>query len=125
MRIAERLLQVLLYPLAAFLWFFIWRPHEHATYFNRADCEAYLRTEHGLPRRVVPSGARYQWGVFKSENGDVNVLPLGEEDGHTGSKDCPCQPRVDMEGSRLVILHNAFDHREIVEQAVAIMNGEG
>jgi hypothetical protein len=62
-------------------------------------------------------------------NNDRHVYPLDEEklhivSGPTSGVDCPCKPRVEMEGGSLIVIHNSFDHREIVEQAIDIMNDE-
>lgn len=73
-----------------------------------------------LKREVYTPG--YGWGTFpNAKTGDIDVLPLGEE--HQRGTGCPCSPRVDVEGARLVISHNAYDHREIVEEAIRVMNG--
>jgi hypothetical protein len=57
-------------------------------------------------------------------NGDVHVYPLNDLQEHiTDGPGCPCGPRVELEGSSLIYVHNAFDHREIVEQAIDILNG--
>lgn len=56
---------------------------------------------------------------------NVHVYPLNDLQEHiTTGTDCPCNPRVDLEGATLVIIHNSFDHREIVEEAIRILNGE-
>lgn len=60
-------------------------------------------------------------------NNDRHVYPLDEEhlhivSGPTSGVDCPCKPRVEVVGSDLVVVHNSFDHREIVEEAIEIMN---
>lgn len=71
-------------------------------------------------REVYVSGNR--WEVKQSEeSGDVDILPLGED--HSRGPFCACGPIVTIYGARLVVSHNAFDHREIVEEAVDIMNG--
>ena len=55
---------------------------------------------------------------------DIHVYPLNDLQEHkTVGVDCPCEPTVKVEGATLIIIHNAFDHREIVEQAIDIMNG--
>lgn len=38
--------------------------------------------------------------------------------------DCPCKPEIKLYGAHLLVVHNSFDHREIVEEAIRIMNGE-
>lgn len=70
-------------------------------------------------RTVFPSG--YSWEVREQDNGDRDILPLGED--HGRGPGCSCNPRVDVEGGYLVTVHNSFDHREIVEEAINIMNG--
>lgn len=57
---------------------------------------------------------------------DVHVYPENDLQEHvlTGTC-CPCEPTVEVMGASLLIIHNAFDHREVIEQAIDIMNGEG
>lgn len=55
---------------------------------------------------------------------DVNVLPVDDVRLHIESAECPCEPMVEVIGANLLIIHNAFDHREIIEQAIDIMNEE-
>lgn len=57
-------------------------------------------------------------------SGDVNVLPVDDLKPHIESADCECNPTVEVIGASLLIVHNSYDHREIVEQAIDIMNGE-
>jgi len=47
---------------------------------------------------------------------DMNVLPVGDIDQHTESSDCPCNPTVEILGSKLYIIHNAWDNRELFEE---------
>ena len=57
-------------------------------------------------------------------DGDIHVYPLNDLREHiTNGPGCPCEARVDLEGATLIYVHNAWDHREIVEQAIDIMNG--
>lgn len=72
-------------------------------------------------REVVHSGDN--WVLGEDYSGDIHVLPLGELEEHGTDSGCICGPRVDIEGAHLVIVHNSFDHREIVEEAINIMNG--
>lgn len=62
------------------------------------------------------------WTNIVSDNGDIDIVPIGEI--HVSGKSCSCRPSTELHGSVLVILHQSFDHREIVEQAIAIMNGD-
>jgi hypothetical protein len=49
-------------------------------------------------------------------NGDINILPLNDKKEHYEHTLCPCNPRVEVIGANLLIIHNAYDHREIVEE---------
>lgn len=56
---------------------------------------------------------------------DIHVYPVNDLQEHVlVGVDCPCDPDVEVIGATLLIVHNAFDHREIIEQAIDIMNGE-
>ena len=58
---------------------------------------------------------------------NIHVLPLNDTKPHIESEDCPCMPEIiDEYGSDKIIVHNAWDNREILEQAVdAIENPDG
>jgi hypothetical protein len=56
---------------------------------------------------------------------DIHVYPVNDSKPHILSgTDCPCKPRVEIEGATLVIIHNSWDNREIIEEAINIMNEE-
>lgn len=56
------------------------------------------------------------WGVFKDEPGYVVVLPLNDVREHNKcSHDCACMPHLEIIGATLLIVHNAFDFRHVVE----------
>ena len=58
-------------------------------------------------------------------NDDIHVYPLNDLQEHiTTGTDCLCSPRIEVIGATLIIVHNSWDHREIVEQAIEIINGE-
>lgn len=58
-------------------------------------------------------------------NNDTHVYPLNDLRGHvTKGVECPCNPTIEVIGKNLLIIHNAFDNREVVEEAIAIMNNE-
>ena len=50
---------------------------------------------------------------------DINVLPVNDLKEHIEGVNCECVPRVEVEGAYLIIVHNAYDHREIIEQIEA------
>ena len=62
------------------------------------------------------------WTNIKHENGDIDIMPIGEN--HTFGIECICDPTAEVIGANLIYTHNSFDHREVIEQAIAIMNGE-
>ena len=47
---------------------------------------------------------------------DIHVIPANDLHKHIMSVNCPCEPTVEVVGAVLVITHNAWDHREFVEQ---------
>lgn len=56
---------------------------------------------------------------------DLHVYPLNDLREHiTDGSGCPCNPTVEVVGAYLLYIHNAWDHREIVEQALEILNNE-
>ena len=58
-------------------------------------------------------------------NDDVHVYPVNNLKEHIlESTDCPCNPTVKVEGASLIIVHNAWDKREIIEQANEVLYGE-
>jgi hypothetical protein len=61
------------------------------------------------------------WANVISDTGDIDVLPVAEQ--HVRGAACSCKPRVEVIGSNLLIVHNSFDKREFIEQAIDIMNG--
>lgn len=52
---------------------------------------------------------------------DVDVMP--KEENHIVGSKCPCEPEVEVYGGRLLVIHNSYDKREFIEQAIDIMNG--
>lgn len=56
------------------------------------------------------------WLVFERQNGVVEIVPNNDKYPHTGTT-CVCEPTYSSpDGIRLIIIHNAFDFREIVEE---------
>ena len=52
----------------------------------------------------------------------IHVLPINDLIEHEETSTCPCRPKVEMENGEMIVIHNAMDNREIVEQAEAIIN---
>ena len=49
-------------------------------------------------------------------NEDIHVMPTNDLQEHTMSANCHCKPNVEVVGAVLIYTHNAFDHREFVEE---------
>lgn len=61
------------------------------------------------------------WHNVVSDNGDIDVMPTAEE--HQQGAECKCRPTVEVKGAYLLVIHNSYDKREFIEQAIDIMNG--
>ena len=54
--------------------------------------------------------------------GDLHAYPLNDLREHdTESKDCPCNPVIEVNGASLLVIHKAWDCREAVEMAKEIL----
>jgi len=47
---------------------------------------------------------------------DINVMPINDKREHEDGVNCHCHPRIEIEGASIIIIHHAYDHREICEQ---------
>ena len=54
---------------------------------------------------------------------DQHVVPIDDLQLHR-SVDCACEPAVRVAGGGMMFVHNAWDHREIVEEAEKILSQE-
>ncbi len=62
--------------------------------------------------------------IYSIDNEYSHIFPTNDLREHVlVGLGCPCEPEVVLDGAHLIVRHNAFDHREIVEQAINIMNG--
>lgn len=53
----------------------------------------------------------------------IHVYPLGDERDHTMEFTCECHPEFcELDEGEFMLLHNSFDHRELVEEANRILN---
>jgi len=46
----------------------------------------------------------------------INVLPINDIQVHSHQASCPCNPRVEAVGINFLIIHNAFDGRDLEEE---------
>lgn len=48
-----------------------------------------------------------------------HVLPIDDLLKHEESENCQCQPKIEVqESGDLIVIHNAFDGRDLVEQGL-------
>ena len=55
---------------------------------------------------------------------DIHVMPTNDLQEHTMSANCHCKPNVEVVGAVLIYTHNAFDHREFVEEIDAWLSSD-
>ena len=59
---------------------------------------------------------RQGWYVCQHDNGDVSITPINDTECHKPlDTNCSCKPCIEVIGAHLLIIHNAFDKREIEE----------
>ena len=52
-----------------------------------------------------------------------HVLPVNDLKHHTENTTCECSPKVEHINGNMVVIHNSYDGREIIEQVNEIVNG--
>ena len=52
---------------------------------------------------------------------DLDIIPIDDIKPHTPGVDCHCRPSVLTEGAVLIIVHNAYDNRETIENIEAFL----
>ena len=51
-----------------------------------------------------------------------HILPIDDLEEHEESTTCKCEPKIEFIKGEMMIIHNAFDQREILEQVEEILN---
>lgn len=52
----------------------------------------------------------------------INILPINDSKEHEETSTCKCQPSIEiLEDGELMIIHNAFDERELIEEFYEIL----
>lgn len=54
----------------------------------------------------------------------INILPINDLKEHTENSTCECEPKVIIEDGEIIVIHNSYDRREVIEQAIDLMNDE-
>lgn len=50
-----------------------------------------------------------------------HILPINDIKEHEESTICECEPKIEFIQGEMLIIHNAFDQREILEQVEEIL----
>lgn len=51
-----------------------------------------------------------------------HVLPINDLKEHEELSTCDCQPKVEFVDGNMLVIHNSYDGREIIEQVNEIIN---
>jgi hypothetical protein len=55
----------------------------------------------------------------------IHILPIDDLEPHIESgTSCKCNPKVEIEEGELIVIHNAFDLREVVEKVKSILTND-
>ena len=52
----------------------------------------------------------------------INVIPINDLKEHTENSTCECEPKVIIENGEMIVVHNSFDRRELIEHVIDVMN---
>ena len=64
-----------------------------------------------------------EWSTFSQDPNIIHVYPINDERPHTlKGTECRCKPVRKQEPNGVVIVHNAYDCREVIEEAERIKN---
>jgi len=53
-----------------------------------------------------------------------HILPINDSEEHEELSTCKCQPKLIEESGELILVHNSFDGREIIEQFNKIIEND-
>jgi len=62
----------------------------------------------------------YYWGLY-TKTDPWNIMPTDEQEEHSFDTTCKCHPKVIEENGQMIVIHNSFDCREIIEQVKEIL----
>lgn len=55
----------------------------------------------------------------------IHILPINDLEPHDEEgTTCKCEPRVEFAEGGMLVIHNAFDNREIIEQVIKILQND-
>ena len=53
-----------------------------------------------------------------------NVYPTNDLEEHILDSTCKCKPKVIFENGEMILVHNSFDQRELIEEVLKYFNKE-
>jgi len=53
-----------------------------------------------------------------------HILPIDDLEEHEETTTCKCEPRLEIINGEMLIIHNSFDQREVIEEVNEILNEE-
>lgn len=59
---------------------------------------------------------------FPIDGERINVTPVDDIYSHLENEMCECKPSIEISGPNLLITHNSYDGRELIEEAYRAMN---
>jgi len=51
----------------------------------------------------------------------IHIYPVNDLKEHIENTTCECEPKIITENGEMIVIHNSFDHREIIEDVNQIM----
>lgn len=65
------------------------------------------------------------WATFEIDEKWLHIIPIWDKKEHEFKETCHCDPRVeDLENDYILVVHNSYDGREALEEAMKILNLE-
>jgi len=55
----------------------------------------------------------------------IHVIPLNDSEEHFLDIECSCLPRLTSRYNDIIVIHKAFDARDVIEQAEKIITSAG
>lgn len=46
----------------------------------------------------------------------LHIIPINDLEEHEESSTCKCMPSVEIVNAEIIVTHNSFDRRELIEQ---------
>lgn len=65
------------------------------------------------------------WQITGGEEMNYHILPTNDIKEHTEETTCECEPRIEIVNGDMLIIHNAYDNREIIEKVEEILKNTG